>query len=90
MSGLAAAAKFEKNGLSYIILEGADRIGGRLCSLDWNGATIELGAEWVTGCVPENPIYHIAVEKLALEGTIDNHESESCAFRCCATGKDIT
>ena len=44
VSGLAAAAKLQERGLSYIILEGADRIGGRLCSKEWNGAIIEAGA----------------------------------------------
>ena len=44
VSGLAAAAKLQERGLSYIILEGANRIGGRLCSKEWNGATIEAGA----------------------------------------------
>ena len=88
VSGLAAAAKLQERGLSYIILEGADRIGGRLCSKEWNGATIEAGAQWVTGCVPSNPIYKIAVEKLGLDGTIDVHDTDSFVFRCCTTGTD--
>ena len=71
-----------------IILEGADRIGGRLCSKEWNGATIEAGAQWVTGCVPSNPIYKIAVEQLGLDGTIDVHDTDSFVFRCCTTGTD--
>ena len=88
VSGLAAAAKLQERGLSYIILEGADRIGGRLCSKEWNGATIEAGAQWVTGCVPSNPIYKIAVEQLGLDGTIDVHDTDSFVFRCCTTGTD--
>jgi monoamine oxidase len=49
-SGLAAAMKLKKAGVSVSILEARNRIGGRVFSLKpekANGQVIELGAEWV-------------------------------------------
>jgi len=71
VAGLAAAEKLQQRGLSYLILEGSGRVGGRMHSMQWQGTTIELGANWVTGCDLKNPIYKIAIEELALEGFHD-------------------
>ena len=67
-------------------MEGSGRIGGRIKSIEWEGATIELGAQWITGCSTANPIYQLGVKNLNLAGIQD----ETYAFRCCQTGKDIT
>jgi len=44
MAGLAAATYFTKIGVPFLILEGSNRVGGRLKSAKWRGLTIELGA----------------------------------------------
>src|SRR5215475_13323352 len=55
VSGLAAAAELRKTGLSVLILEARDHVGGRV----WTrhepdlSAPIELGAEFIHGRVPE-------------------------------------
>ena len=51
MAGLAAAARLGRSGLSVLILEARDRIGGRvLTHTDKSlGAPIELGAEFIHG-----------------------------------------
>jgi monoamine oxidase len=55
VSGLAAASELRKSGLSVLILEARDRVGGRA----WTrhepelAAPIELGAEFIHGRVPE-------------------------------------
>jgi monoamine oxidase len=55
VSGLAAASELRKSGLSVLILEARDRVGGRT----WTrhepdlSAPIELGAEFIHGRVPE-------------------------------------
>jgi monoamine oxidase len=55
VSGLAAASELRKSGLSVLILEARDRVGGRA----WTrhepelSAPIELGAEFIHGRVPE-------------------------------------
>jgi monoamine oxidase len=43
LSGLTAAYELSKSGISTLILEGRDRIGGRIHSLD---GPIEMGATW--------------------------------------------
>src|SRR4030088_1668602 len=55
VSGLAAAGELRKSGLSVLILEARDHVGGR----PWRrhvtdlSAPIELGAEFIHGRVPE-------------------------------------
>src|SRR3984893_12257120 len=55
VSGLAAASELRKSGLSCVILEARDHVGGRA----WTrhepdlSAPIELGAEFIHGRVPE-------------------------------------
>jgi monoamine oxidase len=50
-AGLAAARELRAQGVSVIILEAGDRVGGRVMTLDvlTAGASIELGAEFVHG-----------------------------------------
>lgn len=48
LAGLAAAYRLKRKGISFIILESRNRIGGRVFSHQLkNGLIIELGAEWV-------------------------------------------
>jgi len=49
ISGLAAAYKLKQNGVSVILIEARNRVGGRIFThkFDEPGLTCELGAEWV-------------------------------------------
>jgi len=50
LAGLGAAKKLKEAGCDYIILEARKRIGGRVFthySNEWDGLTLELGAEWI-------------------------------------------
>lgn len=48
LAGLAAAYRLKQKGISFIILESRNRIGGRVFSHQLNdGLVIELGGEWV-------------------------------------------
>lgn len=56
MAGIAAAERLSAAGLSVIVLEARDRIGGRACTdtATW-GVPLDLGAQWLhTG--PRNPL----------------------------------
>lgn len=55
VSGLVAAGELGKRGLSVLVLEARDRIGGRIFTHrePQSGAPIELGAEFVHGEPPE-------------------------------------
>jgi monoamine oxidase len=69
VSGLAAASELRKSGLSVLILEARDHVGGRA----WTrhepdlSAPIELGAEFIHGRVPETFELLREVGKAALE-----------------------
>jgi monoamine oxidase len=69
VSGLAAASELRKSGLSVLILEARDRVGGRA----WTrhepdlSAPIELGAEFIHGRVPETFELLHEVGKAALD-----------------------
>lgn len=49
MSGLGAALELTQQGYNVTILEARDRIGGRVCTIDLDGTTVDLGANWNEG-----------------------------------------
>ena len=55
VSGLSAASELRKSGLSILILEARDHIGGRVWTRHEPGlsAPVELGAEFIHGRVPQ-------------------------------------
>ena len=59
ISGLAAARKLVDGGATVIVLEGRDRIGGRLWTDRSLGLPLDLGASWIHG-VRDNPIAALA------------------------------
>src|SRR5215468_5464478 len=71
VSGLAAAAEMRKSGLSVLVLEARDRVGGRAWTRNEPdlSAPIELGAEFIHGRVPETFELLREVGKAALDTT---------------------
>lgn len=55
VSGLTAARLLRHEGLSVIVLEARDRIGGRLHTDRRDGMVTDLGASWIHG-IDENPL----------------------------------
>jgi monoamine oxidase len=53
VAGLAAASKLSRAGLSVLVLEARDRIGGRVFTRQVDGHPVELGAEFIHGRPPE-------------------------------------
>jgi monoamine oxidase len=72
ISGLAAAAKLGLAGLSVMILEARDRVGGRILTQrdPASGAAIELGAEFIHGLAPEiwEPLQNSNVRIMEVKG----------------------
>jgi monoamine oxidase len=69
VSGLSAASELRKSGLSILILEARDRVGGRAYTRNEPdlSAPIELGAEFIHGRVPETFELLHEVGKAALD-----------------------
>jgi monoamine oxidase len=69
VSGLSAACELRKSGLSILVLEARDHIGGRAWTRHEPGlsAPIELGAEFIHGRVPETFELLHEVGKAALD-----------------------
>lgn len=62
VAGLAAARELQAQDFEVIVLEGRDRIGGRIWTdHSWPGAHLDLGASWIHG-VEENPMTELANE----------------------------
>lgn len=59
IAGLAAARELQNNGFKVTILEGRDRIGGRIYTDRSLGYAIDLGASWIHG-IQNNPIGKLA------------------------------
>ena len=60
LSGLAAAQKLTAAGHDVVVLEGRDRIGGRIwTSTRWPELPLDLGASWIHG-VKGNPLTSLA------------------------------
>lgn len=47
LSGLVAAREVLRAGLEPVVLEAADRVGGRILTQDVDGIPLELGAQWI-------------------------------------------
>lgn len=59
MSGLAAARTLVDKGVSVIVLEARDRIGGRTWTDSFLGLPLDLGASWIHG-IKNNPMTELA------------------------------
>ncbi len=56
-AGLAAARALTQAGARVTVLEGRSRIGGRMDTRTFaDGSSVDLGAAWVFGVGPENPL----------------------------------
>ncbi|KAG0725384.1 Peroxisomal N(1)-acetyl-spermine/spermidine oxidase [Chionoecetes opilio] len=60
MAGLSAANHLLKNNITdFVMLEGRNRVGGRIIAINIDGRRMELGANWIHGILG-NPIYELA------------------------------
>ena len=62
-AGLTAAYELKKQGLSVLVLEARDRVGGRTWSGELDGAEVDWGGEWIGAGQPR--IYRL-IEELGL------------------------
>mmetsp|Transcript_30029 Transcript_30029/g.30482 ORF Transcript_30029/g.30482 Transcript_30029/m.30482 type:complete len:623 (-) Transcript_30029:160-2028(-) len=65
IAGLAAAEELERLGINdFVILEARNRTGGRVW--DIQESKISLGAHWIHGLIPSNPIHELAMSQRLL------------------------
>ena len=64
LSGLALAEALERAGEDYLLLEARERVGGRMLSVDQDGASFDLGPSWFW---PGQPRIATLIERLGLE-----------------------
>ncbi len=63
-SGLTAAYELRKAGKTVAVLEARDRVGGRTWSQNMDGATIEIGGQWIS---PDQTGLYTLIEELGIE-----------------------
>ncbi|KAA9135625.1 flavin monoamine oxidase family protein [Microbacterium caowuchunii] len=73
-AGLTAANELRKAGLSVAVLEARDRVGGRLWTDVVDGATLEIGGQWVS---PDQDALIDTVAELGLETYSRYRDGES-------------
>ena len=95
IAGLTAASTLKKNGVEKIlILEAADRIGGRVWTEDPWGTKLELGASWIHG-IENSPTYQMIQDmSLPIQPTTYNGSCPTCKMKSMALydqdGKRLT
>ena len=74
ISGLSSAYTLNNSGVDKIlVLEAADRIGGRVWTEDPWGSKMEMGASWIHG-IENSPTFEMIRDmNLAIQPTIYNH-----------------
>ncbi len=72
--GLIAATRLKEAGVSVVVLEARDRVGGRLHTDESSGALLELGGQWVS---PDQTALSETVAQLGLETFARYREGES-------------
>jgi len=85
ISGLSAASTLKKNHVGNIlILEAADRIGGRVWTEDPWGTKLEMGASWIHG-IENSPTHEIIKDMhLPIQPTIYNGACPTCKMKSMA------
>lgn len=59
IAGIAAAIDLQAAGLDVVVLEARNRIGGRIWTDRRWGFPLDLGASWIHGSAPANPIWRL-------------------------------
>jgi monoamine oxidase len=85
VSGLSAADTLRKNGVeSILILEAADRVGGRVWTEDPWGSKLELGASWIHG-IENSPTFEIIRDmNITIQPTLYNNSCLICKMNSIA------
>lgn len=61
MAGVTAARELQNRGISSIVLEARDRVGGRIYSINTTYGPVDAGAMWIHDSKQGNPLYEFAI-----------------------------
>lgn len=75
MAGLAAARELASRGMQVTILEGRDRVGGRISTDRSLGIPVDLGATWIEGA-RGNPVAELAAAR-HVRTVVDDDDSDN-------------
>lgn len=75
-SGLTAAHELRKAGRTVAVLEARDRVGGRTWTERMDGATIEIGGQWIS---PDQTALYSLIEELGI-GTYERHKDGASVY----------
>ncbi len=90
-SGLTAAYELRKAGRTVAVLEARDRVGGRTWTERMDGATIEIGGQWVS---PDQTALYSLIDEFGLE-TFERYREGASVYvaadgtRTVYTGEDF-
>jgi len=74
LSGLQAAVSVHSAGLSCLVLEARDRVGGKTWSVDFGGGVTDLGAAWINS-TNQSKMYALA-KRFELELMVQNTQGD--------------
>ncbi len=92
LAGLTAARELVRGGLSCVVLEARDRVGGRTLSQPLGGATIDTGGQWIGPTqhrlaalakelqVATFPQYHTGRKLLSWGGKLSSYDADLPKF----------
>ncbi|GAB3620170.1 NAD(P)/FAD-dependent oxidoreductase [Glutamicibacter endophyticus] len=83
-SGLNAAYELQKVGKTVAVLEARDRVGGRTWTDVMDGATIEIGGQWIS---PDQTALYDLIDELGIE-TFERYKQGKSVYR--ATDGTVT
>jgi protoporphyrinogen/coproporphyrinogen III oxidase len=85
IAGLGAAYTLKKVGLDVTVLEAASEAGGRIRSREWNGAWVDMGAEFIADGDMQQ--FRPLIQELGLEDQLRPYPGGKVAFEVWRDGK---
>lgn len=77
MAGVTAARELKERGISSIILEARDRVGGRTYSVNTSYGPVDTGAMWIHDSKEGNPLYDFTIDNGERVSRLQDYNSGS-------------